>query len=930
MQYQLSLIGRALAALLILGAWSAVVPSAFGQAAGEGTVFGFVFDANSGEPIRGARVVVEGMPEKATTSDLDGAYQFNLPAGTYSINVSAPNFRPSTIADVIVAAGEAADGSVVLTTEGTTTTVEVVATVESTTATAEAAVIERRLAPVVSDRISREDISNSTASDAAGAVEKVTGVSIVEGGYVYVRGLGERYSSTMLNNAMLPTTEPERRVVPLDLFPASLLNGVNVLKSYTPDLPGEFAGGLVQLETVEFPRQKILTAGVSVGFNSRTTFQRGDTYRGGRYDFFGFDDGTRDLPALVPRDGRVFPGTFSPSELQEIGRSFETNWEPEPIQSVRPSISYSLAGGNSWGKLGVVGAVTFSNTLQRQAELLRFLVNTGGGQAGIFTDYPDYISDNESSRLGGVFNVAYSINPSNKIIWRNTITRETDKEARTFDGLNGRIDTVIRNERLRWVERSLVSTGVEGEHVFAGVGNSLFNWQVTFSKSKRDEPDMREVVRSLRDDGSNPFLALPQSATRFSNYLDDRILEPQVSWATPFYGKGFSGKWEVGFRGTFRERDFSARRFRFVPLRLFQLDLTAPNNELLGPDNITPDLFQIRENTRGTDQYEAGMDVYAGYAMLDFSVGGKWRFVGGLRVEDADINVETLDPLVPGAVPAISNLKNRDPLPGVNVIYALTAKSNLRFGFSETLSRPDFRELSPFDFVNVLGGYSFAGNPDLVRAKIKNFDARWEHFFGGSQLVAASYFFKDFTDPIEVTIQPTTGDLRQTYINAAGSRNQGLELEVRRSLAKITPKLSDFSLQANLTIVDSDVQIGEAQRDLLTSLQRPMMGQSRLIYNVVAEWLRPRWRSNARFYINHVSRRITDVGALQLPDVYQEGNTFLDFVYQYSVRDDGRWNIRFSAENLSDNHYLWTQADITQRSFRLGRTFSIGTTYSFF
>ncbi len=930
MQCQLSLIGRALAALLILGAWSAVVPSAFGQAAGEGTVFGFVFDANSGEPIRGAKVVVEGMPEKTATSDLDGAYQFNLPAGTYSINVSAANFRPSTIADVIVAAGEAADGSVVLATEGTTTTVEVVATVESTTATAEAAVIERRLAPVVSDRISREDISNSTASDAAGAVEKVTGVSIVEGGYVYVRGLGERYSSTMLNNAMLPTTEPERRVVPLDLFPASLLNGVNVLKSYTPDLPGEFAGGLVQLETVEFPRQKILTAGVSIGFNSRTTFQRGDTYRGGRYDFFGFDDGTRDLPALVPRDGRVFPGTFSPSELQEIGRSFETNWEPEPIQSVRPSISYSLAGGNSWGKLGVVGAVTFSNTLQRQAELLRFLVNTGGGQAGIFTDYPDYIADNESSRLGGVFNVAYSINPSNKIIWRNTITRETDKEARTFDGLNGRIDTEIRNERLRWVERSLVSTGVEGEHVFAGIGNSLFNWQVTYSKSSRDEPDMREVVRSLRDDGSNPFLALPQSATRFSNYLDDRILEPQVSWATPFYGKGFSGKWEVGFRGTFRERDFSARRFRFVPLRLFQLDLTAPNNELLGPDNITPNLFQIRENTRGTDQYEASMDVYAGYAMLDFSVGGKWRIVGGLRIEDADINVETLDPLVPGAVPAISSLKNRDPLPGVNVIYALTPKSNLRFGFSETLSRPDFRELSPFDFVNVLGGYSFAGNPDLVRAKIKNFDARWEHFFGGSQLVAASYFFKDFTDPIEVTIQPTTGDLRQTYINAAGSRNQGLELEVRRSLAKITPKLSDFSLQANLTIVDSDVQIGEAQRDLLTSLRRPMMGQSRVIYNVVAEWLRPRWRSNARFYINHVSRRITDVGALQLPDVYQEGNTFLDFVYQYSVRDDGRWNIRFSAENLSDNHYLWTQADITQRSFRLGRTFSIGTTYSFF
>ena len=441
---------------------------------------------------------------------------------------------------------------------------------------------------------------------------------------------------------------------------------------------------------------------------------------------------------------------------------------------------------------------------------------------------------------------------------------------------------------------------------------------------------MREVVRALRPDGTAAYLASPQSGTRFYNYLDDHILEPQASWATPFYGKGFSGKWEIGFRGTFRERDFSARRFRFVPLRLFQLDLNAPSNELFGPDNITPTLFQLRENTRGTDQYQARMDVYAGYAMLDLSVGGKWRFIGGLRIEDADIEVETIDPLIPGAVPALSNLNNRDPLPGFNAIYALGPKSNLRFGYSQTLSRPDFRELSPFDFVNVLGGYSFAGNPNLVRAKISNFDARWEKFFGGSQVLAASYFYKDFTNPIEVTIQPTTGDLRQTYINAAGGKNQGVELELRRSLSRITPKLNDFSLQANLTLVDSDVEIGEAQRDLLTSLQRPMMGQSKIVYNVIAEWLKPRWRSNARFYVNHVSRRITDVGALQLPDVFQEGNTFLDFVYQYNLREDGRWNMRFSAENLSDNHYQWTQADILQRSFRLGRTFSVSTTYSFF
>lgn len=895
-----------------------------------GSILGFVFDANSGEPIRGAQVHIDGQPDQTAVTDLDGTYRFSLPPGSYSINVTADHFLPAQVSGVLVTAGETADGSLVLATEGSVTTIEVVESIESSAATAAAVLLERKLSPVVSDGMSTEEISKSTASDAAGAVEKVTGVSVVEGGYVYVRGLGERYSSTMLNNSMLPTTEPERRVVPLDLFPASLLSNVKVLKTYTPDMPGEFAGGVVQLETVEFPEKKILSVGASIGFNSRTTFKSGNTYPGGSRDFWGFDDGSRDLPSAIPTNGRVFPGAYTPEEFQQIGRSFSNNWEPVENDSVRPWIGYSVAGGNTWGKVGVVGAVTFSNKIQSQSELLRFLVNTGGGQAGILTDYPDYQSDTESARLGGVFNLAYSLNPANKFIFRNTLTRESDKEARVFEGFNGGIDTLIRNERLRWVERSLLSHGIEGEHFFAGLGNSILNWQFTYSTSSRDEPDMREVVRAIGDDGTARYLASPQSGTRFSNKLDDRVLEPQVSWSTPFYKNSFSGSIEVGFRGTFRDRDFAARRFRFVPLRLFELDLTAPSNKLFAPENITPDLFQIRENTRSTDQYQASMDVFAGYALLDLSFGGKWRVVGGVRVEDADIVVETLDPLVPGAVPAISELSNRDPLPGLNVIYALSPKSNLRFGYSQTLSRPDFRELSPFDFVNVLGGYSFSGNPNLVRAKIQNFDARWEHFFGGDQVAAVSFFYKDFTNPIEVTIQPTTGDLRQTYINAKGSKNKGIEFEFRRNLAWATPRLADFSLQANLTIVDSDVEIGEDQRDLLTSLNRPMMGQSRLIYNIIGEWVKPRWRSNARFYVNHVSRRITDVGAIGLPDVFQEGNTFLDFVYQYSIREDGQWNIRFSAENLSDNHYEWTQADILQRSYRLGRTYSVGTTYSFF
>jgi TonB-dependent receptor len=323
------------------------------------------------------------------------------------------------------------------------------------------------------------------------------------------------------------------------------------------------------------------------------------------------------------------------------------------------------------------------------------------------------------------------------------------------------------------------------------------------------------------------------------------------------------------------------------------------------------------------------MDTHGGFVMTDAAIGTRWRFSGGVRFEDANVRVETIDPLVPGAVPSVARLYNRDPLPAVNTIYALTAQQNLRFGYSRTLSRPDFRELSPFEFTNVLGGFNTVGNPNLKRAKIDNIDARWEWFLGGDQIIAASYFRKEFTDPIEVTVQPTT-DLRQSFINADRATNHGVELEWRRNLQFIHDSLLPFSVQANVTLVDSNVDLPEAPTLLLTSRSRPMVGQSRYVYNVIVDWRKPEWRSDARFSVNTVSRRITDVGTFGLPDIYQEGNTFLDVAYQYSLGAERQWGLRFTGENLGNTHHLWTQAGLPHRSYRTGRTFSAGISFSIF
>ncbi|HSB14349.1 MAG TPA: TonB-dependent receptor [Bryobacteraceae bacterium] len=921
---------KTLSCLVALLAALAITPS-YGQAGEEegSMIVGAVFDAANGQPVRGAKVFVKDQPSIATVTDTDGQYRLSVPPGQYTLAIQAANYLDTAIEAVDAKPGEPVQASTVMAAVGSVTTVEVVEKAGAATATAEAMLAERKLAPVISDTLSNEEIKKSTASDAAAVLEKVTGVSVVQGGYVYVRGLGERYSATMLNNALLPTTEPERRVVPLDLFPASLIDNIKVLKTYTPDLPGEFAGGLVQMQTVDFPSARMFRVSVSTGFNSRTSFDRFGTYPGGGSDFFGFDDGSRSIPSSIPAD-RLFQGSFSDEEFQAFGRSFPDNWESRPIDSMRPSQTYTVAGGDTFGRVGLVGALTFSNKPQRIQEMQRYLTNSGNGNPVILTEYPDYTSNMESARLGGVLNAAIRITPANKLVFRNLLTRDSDKEARVFSGYNGGTDTYIQAERLRWIERGLYSSSVEGEHAVQRLGNSLFHWQFTFSSSTRDEPDLREVVRGRMDDGSYAFLALNESGLRFYNGLKDRIYEPQAEWGKPFFAGRVSGMLKVGFRGTFRTRDFWARRFRFIPNRVITLDLLAPSNELFGPSDIRPDGFQVLEYTRGTDTYDADMDVYGGFAMVDLSLGPRWRLIGGTRIEDASVNVHTIDPRVPGAVPTTAALNNRDALPSINLIYALTPRQNLRFGYGRTLSRPDFRELSPFEFLNVLGGFSVIGNPNLKRASIDNFDARWEWFRGGDELFAVSYFYKDFTDPIEVTIRPTTGDLRESFLNAKAARNQGVELEFRKNLGSLSRTLAQFNVHSNFTVVDSNVKIPDGQDLLLTSRQRPLVGQSRYIANVITEWFRPKWRSNARFYANAVSRRITDVGSVGLPDIYQERSMFLDFVYQFDIVENGKWSIRFSAENLADNNYRWTQAGILQRSFQLGRTYNVGTSFSIF
>ena len=904
-----------------------------------GTVLGFVYDASTGNPIPQVRVEMSGEVTIDAVTTIDGSFMLNgVPVGTYTVSYVSEHHQAVNVDGLEVLAGEIADASTVMSSKGETTVVDVVANVASSVATQEAMLVERKLAATVSDTISAEEIRGGTSSDASEAIEKVTGVTTMND-FVFVRGLDPRYSATTLNNALLASTEPERRVVPLDLFPASLIDSIKVQKTYAPDLPGEFSAGLVQVETTEFPTRPTLSVSYSIGFNSQTQGRTFLDYPGGSRDFWGIDDGTRALPEAIPVDQRVDRFTFGRDELQEIGRSFPTNWERVPRDLSRPSMSWNVVAGNTFGKLGVVGALTFSNSLlsifdqERNFYFPNPEAALGNPDAGppVPASQFNYDDSTESVRLGGVLNVSYQFTPANKLSLRNFFSRDSDDSARYYEGFYEDFDTDIRNQRLRYIERTVQNSQLTGEHLFSGLNNSVFSWSMSYSKATRDEPDLRESLQ-IYQPRTDSFLFFDdsQSAFRMFNDLGESILNPSVDMLVPFFKGSFSGAVKFGANYSSRGRDFRSRRFKYTLRSSRRLDLRLPPNELFADENIHPRALEVSETTRVTDAYRATRDVFGYYGMVELNLAAQWRVIAGLRIEDLDQDVTTFNQFLPatGREPAPFNTVNY--LPSLNVIYAMTPKQNLRGGFSRTVSRPDFRELARFGFLDLVGGLQTIGNPELNQTNIANYDFRWEYFPGSNQILAASFFYKNFESPIERTIISAVALLR-TFSNARAAKNYGFEFEFRRGLGFVSKQLRDFAVSSNFTLVDSNIDLENVgDRVVLTTLNRAMQGQSRYVTNLIAEWARPKLRSTARYYFNYFSSRITDVGAFGLPDVVQDGRGTMDFVYEFMIKPEGRWKLRVAAENINNARWFLTQGGETFLGYREGRTLTVGTSFSVF
>ena len=888
-----------------------------------GTIAGQVIDEANAITLPGIPVELTGPVDQVEYTDLDGNYRFRVPPGAYDLKVAFPGYAEQMVT-LDVEGGELTRVQVSLASNVFAEQVTVTAAnLEAESSTAAAQLMLRMRAPVVQDNIGAIEMSANDDSNAADAMERVTGVSVVGGGSVFVRGLGERYSNTTLNGAMLPTTEPDRRVVPLDLFPTALIDSVQVSKTYTPDKPSQFAGGLVEIIPLKLPVETSWEVGAGGGWNSVTTGARGLSYPSGGREWTGFDDGTRSLPGIIP-DRKVIRGGrftndevgFLQSELEQFGRAFDNVWDPVD-QDHPPDQSYSGLFGGRFGNLGVVTTLRHAQSSSFVDERQTFFNVEEGGAIDVFNGPYDFDISTYERTLGAVGNVAYQFTPNHRLSFDNFFTHLGTDQTRRFEGYNSDADTDLRNRRLYYIDEQIRAHHVGGDHLFPGASNSRLEWTAAFSFADRAEPDLRETLYEF-DPAREAFVLADESQSglrQFNDQRDDSI-EVSANWSTLFEQWGGLGT-QIKFGGGYLERDrvFESRRLRFTPRNVSGLDLSAPAEDLFTSANIGRS-WQLKEETRPTDAYDGTQEITSFYGMLDLPLTARWRLVGGARVESYKQTVDTFDPFsrnVGGSTDIVSSaLDSTNVFPAANLVYALTYDQNLRFSYSQTVNRPEFREVAPFEFTDVVGGRAVVGNPNLDQSLIQNVDARWEWFPGAEEVVSASFFFKQFDTPIERVVEPTA-QLRTSFANADSARNLGLELEGRKLLHEYV------LVGVNYTLVDSEVTIGRQAGQVQTSLLRPLAGTSKNLFNAMAEFRMQDFA--ARLLWNYFGDRISDVGSLGLPDIIEEGRSSVDVVVSQ------RWDalsLKVAFENLLDDPFLFTQAGHEQRLFKLGRAVSFG------
>ena len=798
---------------------------------------------------------------------------------------------------------------------------------------------EKRETASVSNVVGAEQFTRSGDSNIAESLKRVAGLSTVGGKFVYVRGLGERYSTTLLNGAILPSPEPINRVVPMDLFPTAILESVLVQKTYSAQYPSEFGGGVLQLRTKKSTDEFFWNVSSSLGMTTDVNFEEGMTTPGGDIAWLGYDDGYRGIPQAlrtategdkelkrVSRFGGG--GGYTADELQTIGHSLRNEYLPR-MENVPANYDFSTSLGNfheiggSGATFNYLAAIDYSNSWdQTEIERKTYKVNNEGLA---LDDDLVWNGTEHSIDMSGILTTAVDFNANHNVRLTSVVLRKTDGSVGFVEGDIAQ-EAYIRRTELEWIERELFSNQLQGDHYFPEFNELVINWRYSDVKAERDSPDHRRYRYDLESDGLFQFSTRADGNVRRFSVLDDNAEDFGLDATMVFYGPRNSIiTAQAGMVINEKERDSEIRRYSFFDVGRRSRDqdlLRLSMEEIFVPENIAPDAFELRELTRATDNYVAKNESESWYVNGEVNFDDRLRLNGGVRLEEFRQSVDTFDLFRDFEVN--SRQDSEDVLPAFSATF-INYDHQFRLAYSETLSRPDFRELSPAAFTDPITGREVIGNPELKITSITNYDFRWEWYFGFSDYMSLGVFYKEFENPIEsIILGGATGV--QTFTNARAGENQGIEWEVYKNLEFLGGIGEDFYVQANVSFIESSVEINPEDSGIVTNLNRPLQGQSDWLLNFQAGY-EPFTGTTATLLYHYFGERITEVGIEGAPDLYEQPFGELNFNFIREINDN--WKMQFKGRNLLDERSKITQGGLISTAYNKGRQFSFQVDYTF-
>lgn len=889
------------------------------QAQQGGTLSGKVTDIKSGEDLIGANVMIVNTKLGAST-DIEGKFQIKkISEGSYDVRITFLGYETKLISGVMIKTGETTTLNISLGEDQGIQQQEVVISAAAIKSGEGAILAERKKASSIGDGISSEQMKKAPDATSGDALKRVTGVTLVDNKFVFVRGVTDRYNQTTLNGASVTSTSVDKKSFSFDMLPSNLIENMNVAKTATPDLPGDFTGGLVQLNTLDFPESRSIKFVYSGGINSITTFEQFNSSQGGKNDWIGSDDGIRHIPDGVSTEanadliGSKAPNTFAPKNTKA---------------PMNQSMSLSVADVYDMddAQFGYLAALSYRNSYQRTNGNLNDYTGTTLNRKLKGT------SDRFSVLWGGILDLSYKFAELHKISLKNNYNRSAEDKYNYVTGDDFYNNQYARSYQNEWEQRGMLSNQLSGEHKLPDAMNMNIDWLVFFSQASTDQPDRKQVdYNNSRDyPDTDPLIVNTAMTSRSWASLYDRSLGQKLNIAIPMDEM----KVKLGILHEQKNRHYDIRYFQpTAPTVQYDLALYGIDS-VFSSQNFGPGKYGYQEITKPSDRYSAKQDLFSAYFMTDvpFTVMDEnFRFTGGVRMEHSQQNVYT-NATRATYVPAVTTIDKRDFLPSVNFTYIINETQNFRVAYSHTVNRPEFREMASVYFYDFDKFEYVVGNANLTRAYARNYDIRYEIFPEAGDLFAISYFYKNISAPIEER-RTFTSSSERTWYNASSAKNKGIELEVRKNFGFVGEYFSSFQLVANYTRIMSEVPFSEASGATgVVSGVRQMQGQSPYMYNISLFFTEPSTKTSVNLLYNEYGSRIDAIGQIGNGDFnvieHKRGTVDFSLTQPLSSLMNGL-EAKYTVKNLNNQPSIFTHGSNEYRRNITGITHSMQFSFNF-